>query len=621
MSCPHNCWLACLVCICHSWNAAASYAGLAPENVAVVVNADSLASVAVAEEYVKLRGIPASNVITLSKLSHVEQMPIDKFRDEILGPVLKTIEERGLSPQIDCIAYSADLPTAIHVQGDVGQQKLPQVLTPVASINGLTFLHRLTMAKDIRYLDLNANLYARRVVANSTDSQWKPAELQTYAEAMRRLEEETARRRPRKEEQPVDALWLANDSALLAAVDALIELKRAHPQSSDLLYNLACALASVDRPTEALATLKEAVRAGWWDHRYAARDVDLRSLRDFPEFKTLLEEMKSVSFEMQPARGFRAEVGWLPNGESTEPQRGARYLLSTVLAVTAGRGNSVEDALTCLRRSATADRTKPTGTVYFLRNGDIRSTTREWAFEAAAKKLKTLGVNAVIEDGVLPQQKTDVAGAVIGIADFDWPKSGSAMLPGAIVEHLTSFGGVMIKGAGQTPLTEFLRHGAAGSSGTVTEPFAIQAKFPNAFLHVHYASGCSLAEAFFQSVTGPYQLLIVGDPLCAPWRKTLTVTVKGLAADKPLEGKIALSPKAESPDGICANEFSLYIDGLRVETMNPSGDFILDTTRLTDGSHQITILARGNDLIETIGRWTSPVTICNGATSLPRGQE
>ena len=352
-----------------------------------------------------------------------------------------------------------------------------------------------------------------------------------------------------------------------------------------------------------------------------ARGADLLSLQDLPDFKTLLDEIKSAKFEMQPTHGFRAGIGWLPNGESTEPQRGPRYLLSTVLAVTAGRGNSVEEALASLRRSAEADGTKPTGTVYFLRNGDIRSTTREWAFEAAIKRLHALGVNAVIEDGVLPQQKLDVAGAVIGIADFDWPKSGSSMLPGAIVEHLTSFGGVMTKGSGQTPLTEFLRHGAAGSSGTVTEPFAIQAKFPNAFLHVHYASGCSLAEAFYQSVTGPYQLLIVGDPLCAPWRKTLTVTVEGLPADKPLQGKVTLSPKADSPDGLRANEFSLYVDGLRVETIATGREFTLDTTRFADGSHTITILARGNDLIETIGRWTALVTVRNGATNPPRGQE
>jgi hypothetical protein len=65
-----------------------------------------------------------------------------------------------------------------------------------------------------------------------------------------------------------------------------------------------------------------------------------------------------------------------------------------------------------------------------------------------------------------------------GIADFDWPASGSTVVPGAICENLTSFGGIFTPAAGQTPLSEFLRAGAAGSSGTVIEPYAIQAKFP-----------------------------------------------------------------------------------------------------------------------------------------------
>jgi len=72
-------------------------------------------------------------------------------------------------------------------------------------------------------------------------------------------------------------------------------------------------------------------------------------------------------------------------------------------------------------------------------------------------------------------------------------------LPGAIAESLTSYGGHFDHG-GQTKLTEFLRHGAAGSSGAVQEPWSIQAKFPVPLLHAYYADGCSLAEAFYQSI-------------------------------------------------------------------------------------------------------------------------
>ena len=60
----------------------------------------------------------------------------------------------GVLVQIDCIAYSADLPYSVHVQPDVGQQKLHRVATPEASINGLTYLYQLVLAKDVRYLSI-----------------------------------------------------------------------------------------------------------------------------------------------------------------------------------------------------------------------------------------------------------------------------------------------------------------------------------------------------------------------------------------------------------------------------------------------------------------------------------
>ena len=125
-----------------------------------------------------------------------------------------------------------------------------------------------------------------------------------------------------------------------------------------------------------------------------------------------------------------------------------------------------------------ADATHPKGTVYFMENDDVRSTTRQWAFASAVKALEGTAVRGAIVDGSLPSKKDDVAGAMVGSAGVDWRSSGSTILPGAICEHLTSYGGIMTEGAGQTPLTEFLRYGAAGSSGTVVEPMSMQAKFP-----------------------------------------------------------------------------------------------------------------------------------------------
>lgn len=588
------------------------WAGEAPENVAVVINGDSWASQTVANEYVRLRGIPAANVVTVSGLPSFEQLSVEDFRQRLLIPVLQTLDERGLSPQIDAVVYSADIPTAIDVSGDIGSQKLQRTFTPVASVNGLTFLYQLVLAKDIRYLDLNANFYARRVVASSTDMPWSLIEQSKYADVLKRLQEHAQQQRQRKADQPVtDTEKVATDTLLKEVVATFDELKGSHPQSSDLHYNRACGLSLLGQGDDAMAALKEAVKAGWWDHRHTARDEDLKSLRDRGDFKALLDEMKSVEFDIQPSIGFRASVGWLPNGTPVAAEGARKYLLSTVLACTSGRGTSVEEAVAQLRRSAEADGSRPSGTIYFLRNGDIRSTTREWAFRNAARKLESLGIKAVIEAGVLPQQKTDVAGAVIGISDFQWEKSGSTILPGAIVEHLTSFGGIMTAGAGQTPLTEFLRHGAAGSSGTVTEPFAIQAKFPSPFIHVHYASGCNLAESFYQSVTGPYQLLIVGDPLCQPWRKQFEVSVEGLSNDAAARGELTLHPKATSADNIAVGVFELYVDGKRVDGVEAGQPLTWDTRKHPDGDHEVVVLARGMDAVQSIARQQTTVTIRN----------
>jgi len=72
----------------------------------------------------------------------------------------------------------------------------------------------------------------------------------------------------------------------------------------------------------------------------------------------------------RPPHGFRSWYGWGPKHELLEAG-GERYYLSTVLAVTSGRGNSVDEALAALDRSAKADGTHPAGTIYYMQNDDV----------------------------------------------------------------------------------------------------------------------------------------------------------------------------------------------------------------------------------------------------------
>ncbi|MEX2309111.1 MAG: hypothetical protein WD738_16045 [Pirellulales bacterium] len=318
-----------------------------------------------------------------------------------------------------------------------------------------------------------------------------------------------------------------------------------------------------------------------------------------------------------PSRGFRARYLWKKDGvRTTDAAAGQRYLLSTMLGVTFGRGNTVAEVLSYLRRAASADGKRPRGTIYFMHNQDPRSKPRHNCYPSVAEQIQRLGVRAMVQRGTIPRNAKDVLGLMTGVGGFDWAESGSVILPGAICEHLTSNGGVMRADASQTPLSEFLRHGAAGSSGTVKEPRAIQAKFPLPSLHLHYVRGCSLAEAFYQSVSGPYQLLIVGDPLCQPWALFPTVEMKAIKPGQEVSGPLLVTPSGTGGGGQTIGAFELFVDGRLAARSRPGQTIGLNTAKLPDGYHELRLVGANANAIETQGRSVVPIIVKNREAEL-----
>jgi hypothetical protein len=471
-------------------------AGGGPENLLLVVNSASRDSLAVANVYASLRRVPPINVLMLPWEGSTESVTISEFRERLLTPILRAIDARGLTPQIDGIVYSTDFPWRIDFIEELPAPLIGREKFPSGSLTGMTMLYAATVQPPgpgmAPWLDPESNRYARPVPPDGT-----PA----------------------------------------------------------------------------------------------------------------------------ATRGFRGWYGWGPRGELLEAG-GARYLLSVMLGVTAGRGNSVAEITSGLRAAARADGARPEGTIYFMTNSDVRTTTRSSSFPGAVKAIEAAGVKAAIVAGSLPLNKPDVAGLMAGIADFDWPRSGSRILPGAICENLTSYGGIFTPSAGQTPLSVFIRAGAAGSSGTVIEPFAIQAKFPHAMIQVHYVRGASLAEAFYQAVTSPYQLLVVGDPLCQPWARIPSVEVvlapdaTPIAPQALVSGTLALEPRASLPGDGLADRFELFVDGLRIDSCGLGERLSLDTSVLADGHHELRVVAIDASPIETQGRWVQQVSFSNHGRSL-----
>jgi len=62
------------------------------------------------------------------------------------------------------------------------------------------------------------------------------------------------------------------------------------PSDSYVLYNLACSLALLGEPHEALAALRRSLECGYADLEYLKIDADLDTLRSEPEYLALLSD-------------------------------------------------------------------------------------------------------------------------------------------------------------------------------------------------------------------------------------------------------------------------------------------------------------------------------------------
>lgn len=253
------------------------------------------------------------------------------------------------------------------------------------------------------------------------------------------------------------------------------------------------------------------------------------------------------------------------------------------------RGLDRETSLALIRRSAAAGPAWASGTVYLVRGTDIRAQCRQWQFDAAAREITALGVRAVVTSN-FPVGARDVSGIMMGLASPD-PRRVGAFLPGAVADHLTSLAAVF-HGAAQTKLTAWLAAGAYAAAGTVTEPYAIWMKFPTARLFAHLANGCTVLEAYYQSVASPLQLFIVGDPLMAPRAVSPRVQLKRKEIRAP--GVLEFEASAEPPGDTVAVMFLL--DG-RTVALQASPRLLVDASSLAPGYHRLrAVVFRGGEV-------------------------
>ena len=561
-------------------------AGGGPENVLLVVNADDATSMLLANHYVRLRKIPPCNVVYLTGVPNSVDVALETFQLKIILPILKKINESRINDHIDYIVYSSGFPTVVKIGPHVhkmnellianGQAPLSnKIFKPMASITAATYFFSQVMQDDPTYISLTANRYMSGPTNVLLRSPFVGDEQIKFDQAIRDF----------------------NAGNFDKAILKLLPLCEKNPRQVAVQYWLARCYAMKKDAVKANQWITTAIRNGWCYADYTRADSAFKSLSGNLLFKGLLERMPNQAFKFLPTRGFNSSTYWGRNGFPNSAAQGHRYVLSTMLAVTRGLGMSEREALDYLEASVRADHSHPQGVFYFSRTSNVRTTTRMASFQPAIDELGTLGFTGKIVETVMPMKKENVLGATLGVGKLNWKSSQSKIIPGAIVENLTSFGGKFGVKNSQTNASHFLKYGAAGSSGTVVEPYALQAKFPHPRIHVHYARGCSLAEAFYQSVQGPFQLLILGDALCRPFETPPQWTVSQDFSQR-LSGKVGY--KIETDDSpVPVGSVQTYIDGRLFSQVTDFGNVTLDTTKIPDGYHEMRLVPIGRGAIQS----------------------
>ncbi len=589
----------CIISFCFLLFPLSLSAGGSPETTLLVVNADSPLSLTVANRYIQLRQIPENHVVWLRDIPSLDHIDIQTFREQIWTPIRQFMDDQGLSDHIDAIVYSADFPYAVKLRDDLVRHKMPthNFIGGYASLTGLTFFARQVEDYKIYYLSLFPNGYYRRDLTRTITASKKMS--------------------PDEKSQLTQARNDLRQRKYLQAYPTFLSLSEKYPKLPMLALGLAKAQVGLHKWDPAIANLRRLEGLGFRNSLLLRNSNHLKDLHKTKEFRQIIQSMDTPSSRFELPHGFHSRYHWARRSLALSYNSADRYYLSSMLGYTGQRGNSLEEIEHYLQRSAFSDGTRPKGTVYLMENRDIRAEARQpWFDETCAllgqigHKCKILSPGNGSKKGILPRSRDDIIGLTTGTRSFDWEASGNSLLPGAIADSFTSWGGAF-NNPRQTKLTEFLRQGASGSSGAVTEPYSFAEKFPLPLMHYYYASGCSLAESWYQAVASPYQALLVADPLTQPFARFADMELTSPSLQTAWSGEVQLNTKIQPRGEGRIARLELWVDGIPVTSVTPGDPLIWDTKTVDDGYHDLRIVAEEDGLIRTRTHIRHGVTIFN----------
>ena len=276
--------------------------------------------------------------------------------------------------------------------------------------------------------------------------------------------------------------------------------------------------------------------------------------------------------------------------------------------------DSLANAKKLVDQGVASDATFPRQPVVLAKSSDPMRNVRYHAFDNAL--FNTL----LRRNYFMTRTNSDSASGQSGLLGYEtglsnFSVSPGTFVPGAMADSLTSFGGIIFGPNGQTSLLAFVNAGASGSYGTVTEPMADDQKFPDPQVYFYQARGFSLAECYYQSIRVPYQGLIVGEPLAAPFQQPATGHWTGISSNALLSGTPQLGVQFNAADsGHPLRQVDLFVDGKFFQTPTQLAPAAGNVLNLNLPGTPLTHLVPANAALDSIATDLAALVNANSPT-------
>ncbi|MBI3880774.1 MAG: TIGR03790 family protein [Verrucomicrobia bacterium] len=272
--------------------------------------------------------------------------------------------------------------------------------------------------------------------------------------------------------------------------------------------------------------------------------------------------------------------------------------------------DTLANAMRLVDQGVNSDRTFPTNTALLAKTSLVANNVRYQSFDDAIFNTRLRGnysLDRTNTDAV--STFTNLLGFQTGLPGFT--AASNLLVPGALADSLNSFSGWLLEDSGQTNALEFVRAGAAGSHGTIIEPCNYVEKFPAAENYFYQARGFALAEGYYQSITNPYESVILGDPLAAPFATNGSVSWTGLASNTVLAGTTNLSLQiAAGATRTPLQRVDLFLDGKFLQTV---------TNLAPRQNNTVTVTLNGHATTYTVPASATIKSVASGVTALLNG--